>query len=178
MNERDYKKFFTPIDVVDKLIALAELGQRMDILEPSAGNGAIVRRIKEAQPSSIIHAVEINPYWEHWLDEAGASEIYIQDFTKDSILNYLMDAYPRIIANPPFGNGINFSEHFYGMWSFLDYGGILVTIAPDDFEPQIDYEKIPLKNWSKNSDGTETKICIIKVKRPLIPFFPTQTPTP
>src|SRR5580692_5482458 len=60
-NKKQELGFFpTPPDVVNRLIELAEISNGDSILEPSAGNGAILRVLRQMCPLNSITAVEID----------------------------------------------------------------------------------------------------------------------
>jgi 16S rRNA A1518/A1519 N6-dimethyltransferase RsmA/KsgA/DIM1 with predicted DNA glycosylase/AP lyase activity len=158
---RNYQKFFTPIEVADKMVGLLNPQPGEAILEPSAGNGAIVKRLKAHCPESTVFAIELNPEWEIEL-RTFADVVVIKDFLE----LYTSVKWTKCIANPPFGNGINLNDHFLKIRESVKKGGKIVMIVPVDFEPDIEHKPYPIENWSKNSDGSTTEIKIIEFVNP------------
>lgn len=160
---RDYTKFFTPPHVAKFMAGLLDPQPMQVVLEPSAGNGALVRAVKEACFACIVFAFEINPDHKKALKEAGADVNVTGDYL-------LMPDYAKFtccIANPPFGNETDLGAHFEKICLNVRKGGKIVMIVPESFYPMnVDCIVHPLENWSKNSDGTTTAIKIIEFINP------------
>lgn len=165
LEKRDYRKFYTYPETAAYMVQLAEVEIGMRILEPSAGEGAIIIAVKNWRKDVTVHAVEINKDNRRALAEAGADTLTTGDF-----LEYKgFRRYDRVIANPPFGNGIDLDAHISRMYELLKHGGRMVVLIPTTFkDPDIAYT-IPLQNWSKNSDGTITEICLAVYNKPPVP---------
>ncbi len=163
---RDYTKFFTPDHVAKYLVSLVNPQTGDVVLEPSAGNGAIVRAIKQHNAGVKVFSFDINNKYKRLLIDAGADVVVIRDFI--SIPVYAK--FTSCISNPPFGNGIDLQAHFDHICSHVKDGGHIVMIVPLDFSPNckkhiIKNETVrPLENWAKNSDGTTTEIKILEFK--------------
>src|SRR5689334_4741089 len=140
---RNYKKFFTPGETALFMVGLLNLKGAEKVLEPSAGNGSLVRAIRTKYPETLIISIELDSRWELQLFAAGADVVFIQDF-----LNYqpveLSDA---CVANPPFGNGTDLHAHFNKMRECVVTGGKIVILLPEDFEVVIKHKVYPWKNW-------------------------------
>lgn len=177
MNEatKDYRKFYTPDHVADLLVAIADPGFREIVLEPSAGNGQIVKAISKHGGANIIDVVEKNVAEGGALSSlVGVGNIFMRDFLLIPD-NEFKTGYNKIIANPPFGREDNWVEHIYKMWSLLLPAGKIVSIIPEErigvsFRDHLIFcqwtriigsKFISIPNWSKNSDGSETKIGIL-----------------
>lgn len=172
---RDYTGKYTPEKDANLIVALANI--RHDsyaILEPSAGDGAIVSAIKRRQcelfagngfsltdSTYTIHAAEINPKCVMPLLEAGADMVFIGDFTWMP----LKPVYDRIIANPPFGNGVSIDQHISKMCSLLKGGGKLLSVVPQAYDCPIEHTSYELRNWATNKDGTVTPIKLISIEK-------------
>lgn len=155
-NMRDYTRFFTPTDTANFMADLLEPKEGDAILEPSAGNGALVKAVKNKCPKSIVFAFELYKQWEEDLRMAGANIVVIKDFLEIPV----HAKFTSCIANPPFGNGTDFQAHFDRIRSHVKVGGRIVMIVPDNFV-QISYEFYPIPNWANNKDGTITPIKLI-----------------
>jgi len=111
----------TPVNVIEKMLSLAQVEPGMKVLEPSAGLGNICR---EAQKLGLeMDCFEISPLLRRGLLLQGFKVIG-EDF-----LNSRPTAiYDRILANPPFSrNGV--ARHTLHALDWLCPGGRLVTVA-------------------------------------------------
>lgn len=159
--KRDYSKFFTPKKVADFMVELLEPKDGEVILEPSAGDGSLVRAVKEKCPKALVFACEIDNKWHCELKKV-ADVVVIKDFLKYPTT----PKHSKCISNPPFGNGIDLITHVDRMIEAVTRGGRLVILVPDDFNPEIGHTAYYVENWSKNSDGTVTPIKIIEMTKP------------
>ncbi len=156
--KRDYTKFFTYPETADFMVSLLEPQDGDAILEPSAGNGALVKAIKKACPKSIVFAVEIDERWRVDL-KAIVPRVIV-------IIKYFLELpdyakFTSCLANPPFGNGTDLQAHFDRMRTLVKKGGRMVMLLPDDFDVKTEHKCYPLENWSTNKDGTTTLIKIV-----------------
>ncbi len=102
-NEYDF--YATPIDVVENFIKNYG-GLSGKILEPSAGNGNIIKALNKQNIDCEIHAVEIREEEKSNLNKLS-KKVFICDFLQE----YNNDEkYDVIIGNPPFSNAIDFTE--------------------------------------------------------------------
>ena len=94
----DYGYFPTPMDLVDNMIAMAELTPNMRVLEPSAGQGAIAERVARITGCDNVHCFELLP------DNCEVLRKY--GFMKTECCDFLTvetkPLYDRVIMNPPF----------------------------------------------------------------------------
>lgn len=157
MEKRDYRKFFTYPDTAKFMATLLNPNPGDFVLEPSAGNGALVRAVKNESPESTVCAIEL---YEEFRDElkAVADIVVIKDFLEVPTT----PKFSSCIANPPFGNGIDLQAHFDRIRAAVKVGGKIVILLPADFDVQRDHAEYPVANWSTNSDGTTTPIKIIQ----------------
>ncbi len=126
--KKEYQYFATPADLADVLCDLAELEFPEDkepaILEPSAGQGAIVEAINRAYPEKPVCCYEAMPtnvtILRKNIDVIFLGEDFLQCNHKDK--------YDRVIANPPFSKNQDI-DHVYKMYEVCKPGGIIVTIT-------------------------------------------------
>lgn len=149
--KKTYQVFETPVDLAKKIIAKASIKDGDDVLEPSAGRGAIARLI--TNPSRI-ECVEIQKkFCDEMANLGGFRHVECADFltlTPDDF-----GQFDKIVMNPPFtGNqDIRHIRHAYG---FLRSGGILVSIcSPHPFFAS-DKESIAFREWLENVRGYAT----------------------
>lgn len=155
--KKDYKKFYTPDNVAELMAYMLSPEPNGVYLEPHAGGGALVSAIKRQCKLCTVVAVEKNE------DEAFSLKREKADIviTKDFLQFESIPTFSGIVDNPPFGNGIDFGQHFYKMYSHVKNGGKIITIAPRDYTPDVPHGYLNIENWSKNSDGSTTPIKII-----------------
>ena len=122
--------FPTPGVIVDRMIELADLNNRQLILEPSAGQGHIVKEILEHMDAhSQVLICENLPENVHILEELGLTVEgeffeFVEECNESGQYGMLFD---RIIMNPPFEAQSDIS-HVTAAYGLLAPGGILVTI--------------------------------------------------
>lgn len=167
---RNYTKFFTPLAVAGFMAYLLHAEEEDRVLEPSAGEGNLIDAVLEEGICTSVHitAVELNSEHEANLS-LMADDVAIQDF-----LSWEPDfpAFNKIIANPPFGNGIDLKAHVEKMLRLLARPGRLVTILPRDYDisdlsPPLfsGHTEYPIPNWAENNDGSTTPIKIVVVDK-------------
>lgn len=155
---RDYSKFYTPPQVAKHMAELLNPQEGDVILEPSAGDGALVKAVLSIQPKARVFAFEINEAHRQHLKQAGALVVVIKDFLEIPVVAKCSSC----IANPPFGNDTNLVHHFEMIRLHVKEGGKIVMIVPKEFDPYTKHETHAIENWSKNSDGSTTPIKIIE----------------
>lgn len=106
--KKEFQFFETPDDLADKLCSYLPTKPIKDILEPSAGRGAIVRAINRVCPDTPVYYCELMELNRKMFN--GKAE-----FICDNFLNLSEDKkYEVVIANPPFNKNQDI-EHFYKM---------------------------------------------------------------
>lgn len=124
---KDPHDFFpTPPELVERLLELADIQPGDKVLEPSAGDGSIVRAIFEADKKACVCAYEIDP------DRSDALEEEFSDFNfalcgHDFLDSAAKPSYDRIAANPPFSRRRDI-HHATHMYRSLKPGGRLVCV--------------------------------------------------
>lgn len=120
--------FYTPPEIAEKLVGLVELKPRMKVLEPSAGEGALVKAILKKNPRVFVTAIDINPDIEKSLLEIGNEdlEIRIEDFLKAKFKKGR--DFRAIVMNPPFTKGQDI-KHVLHALNYLAHDGVLVSIV-------------------------------------------------
>lgn len=145
--KKEFQFFETPARVIQKMIELAEIRDDMDILEPSAGKGAIIEGILKYRETCTIYYAELQKENVTHIRETFDEEaICIEfDFVKVAPAQ-LMIKFDRVIMNPPFtrGQDIAHVEHAY---NFLKPGGILVAITSPGWTFRQDNKFADFRNW-------------------------------
>lgn len=145
---RDFKKelqfFPTPVAVAHRMVHLAGIQTDHRVLEPSCGNGAIIRAIRDMVFSCDLTAVEINPIMASEMKTAHElANVVCADFLT---CNGDLGKFDRIVMNPPFtrGQDITHVRHAYDM---LNPGGRLVAITAPGWTFRNDKKHTEFREW-------------------------------
>lgn len=100
--------YYTPDWVVQQCIAevipfVCPVANR--ILEPGAGQGAFVKRLRERYPNGHITAVDIDPY------EWPEADVQLHQDLLETRFN---DRFDLVVGNPPFSRALEFIQHALG----------------------------------------------------------------
>lgn len=170
--KKELQFFETPKELAKELVELAEINNDINILEPSAGRGAIIKKIRNIYHKQIQYC-EIDETNKKYLKKINNVESVGDDFLQ---LNKM--TFDRIIANPPFSKNQDI-EHIKHMFSLLRNKGILVSIASrhwllsnnkkeTEFRmwlTDVGAEIMELKGGEFKESGTIIKGVIIKIKK-------------
>lgn len=173
---QDAQYFPTPAPVVERLIAFADLAPGMDVLEPSAGTGAIVTAA--AAQGAVVDCVERDPGYAAALTDVGARTVTCADFLTVPV----EPRYDRVIMNPPFTrqSDITHVQHALG---FLRPDGLLVAVMSNAvtyqrqgaaFRALVESrggrcEALPAGAFATSGTGARTVIVTIPATRPADP---------
>jgi hypothetical protein len=112
--------FPTPREIVERMVAEADIEPGMTVLEPSAGKGNIADVIREMVPGAELACIELQWMLTEILGLKG-HRVIGDDFMRHT------GAWDRIIMNPPFERGQDI-EHVQHAYEQLKPGGRLVSI--------------------------------------------------
>ena len=138
-NKKDFQFFATPDEVVNLMITKASLKKTDVVLEPSAGQGAIVDRIMSMVKK--VDMCELMPENRQILEKKGY-EILWGDFTS---LNEDCK-YDKIIANPPFTKNQDI-DHVLKMFKHLKPGGRIVAIMSPSWVNGSQKKQVEFREW-------------------------------
>ena len=124
--KQEFQFFATPDALADRMVELAEIEPFHSILEPSAGQGAIVKAINRVEPLLEVHCFELMETNRAVLDQVPTVIILGNDFLAEPTV--IDQYYDRIIANPPFTNNQDI-DHILDMMECLAENGRIVTIS-------------------------------------------------
>ena len=128
LNKKQELGYFpTPLTIVERLIELAGISNGDRILEPSAGNGAILRVLRQRFPLSSITAVEIDE--SHTELSAMATRMFYGDFLDLRSVSHDTGTFDRICMNPPFAKNAA-PAHVLHAYTLLKPNGRLVSVMP------------------------------------------------
>ncbi len=161
---RRYKKqtnfFETPEVLADKMAELIDdVGLGARILEPSAGQGALIQAVQRAIKYEVqpVDFCEIQPAFCELLTQAGARKVG-EDFT-----TYQPGPiYDAVIMNPPYRNKMA-EQHLDHAWNLIKPGGKIVALVgrnacawiDEEFSGHVfEREEIPRKTFKETSIPT------------------------
>lgn len=153
--------FPTPAKLADLLSLMANVSEGDDVLEPSAGEGAIVKACQ--RNGGRVFAVEFDPTRRAIVAALiGADYVYgVNDFLDtdppDERHGQWFDA---VVMNPPFvkvGRGDHL-DHVQHAFKFLRPGGYLVTILPSSIEFRTDRRHRDFRLWLRECGGYPAQI--------------------
>lgn len=151
--KKEFQFFATPEKLADKLVKLAKLLPQDTILEPSAGQGAIVEAIRRSGHNGLIHCIE--------LMQTNSIILCNKRIVHDNcdFLTFPFKVkYSKIIANPPFAKNQDI-DHILKMYSILSDNGTLVCITSESWVSGSQKKQVDFKNWLK---GVNAKVLDIE----------------
>jgi len=139
--KKEFQFFATPEKLADKLVFLADLKQHDTILEPSAGQGAIVKAINKVCDvvPDCFELMDVNTII---LNKSGLRFNLIGD----DFFNHNGKTYTKILANPPFTKNQDI-DHLKEMYKCLSRGGRLVCITSESWVNGSQKKQVEFKNW-------------------------------
>jgi hypothetical protein len=152
--KQEFQFFATPEKLADKLVYLADIKNYDTILEPSAGQGAIIKEINKV--SSIVpdcyELMDVNTII---LNKSGL----MFNLIGNDFLKHKGKTYSKIIANPPFTKNQDI-DHLKEMYKCLSRGGRLVCITSENWVNGSQKKQVEFKNWLE-----EIKAGIIDIEK-------------
>ena len=140
--KKDFQFFATPSDVADLMVAKLEIQPYDKILEPSAGNGALINAVLRLHSDITIDCYELNPLNRKVLEKMANVNVLGDDFTK----RLDNEEYDVIIANPPFSKNQDII-HLMKMWNNLRYGGRIACITSTHWMFSNDAKSVEFREW-------------------------------
>jgi protein-L-isoaspartate O-methyltransferase len=164
--------FPTPAKLAARMVDAADLYAGMEVLEPSAGTGALIEAMQHTGVT--IFAVEIN----HRLCELLSQKFTPPEDAKQGICRNVLQGdflecdgnlglFDRVVMNPPFQNGDDI-KHIKHALTFLKPGGRLVAICAggprqkEQLEPlAATWEELPAGTFEESGTGVNTVLLVI-----------------
>jgi hypothetical protein len=157
--EEKLQEFFTNATLAKAILDKSSIKNRNDkiaILEPTAGDGALVRPILELKKDATIDMVELNRLNRDRLKELskGQPALFLQD--QPNFLKYEKSTrYDYIFMNPPFHLRVNENagllkktydfDFVKRAFAFLKVGGELIAITSQHYKSEVE-----MVNWYDN----------------------------
>ena len=173
--KKKFQLYETPDELADKLVQnVGNISSTLYVLEPSAGNGQLIKAIHRVCPHVVIDAYEINPDCWKTLENMDCVVSHKTDFLESSD----DDKYAIIVANPPFTKNQDI-KHFRKMWRVLAIGGKMSVImsrhwmfASDkeseefrDFIYNIGANTEEISDGAFRASGTDVPTVIVSVEK-------------
>lgn len=172
--KKEFQFFATPDHLADQLVELAEIEAGMEILEPSAGQGAIIKAIhRQLFDSYTVWAFEMMPVNQTFLNKIVGCRVLGSDF-----LTECDTSFDRIIANPPFAKNQDIT-HVRKMFDQLKPGGRLVSIMSKHWQWASNKKEVEFRKWLEDNNaeiheidagefkesGTSIATCIVVIDK-------------
>lgn len=181
--KKEYQFFATPAALAERMVSMAELGETEgkpygDILEPSAGQGAIVKAIHDATDGAVtVYCYELMDINRSILEKMPGVKLIGDDF----MMAASVVQYDRIIANPPFTKNQDI-DHIQLMYNLLKPGGVMVSLASPSWTFGSQKKHVEFRQWLTDLDahiedipadtfkesGTSIRTVLIKIRKPEI----------
>ena len=155
--KQEYQFFATPDALADDLVSIADIHEDDIILEPSAGQGAIIEAIRRFGIHTEVFFVEkmeanYNVLAEKRSTTVGEKTYRLNTEDQDFLnLDNKHQFFTKIVANPPFKNNQDV-DHVRHMYSLLKPNGRLVSLVIDNWETA-DKKKKQFIQWLKDLDA-------------------------
>jgi phospholipid N-methyltransferase len=139
--KKEFQFFETPDTLADELVELAEIQQKDEVLEPSAGQGSIVKAIHRKHNYKTVWGFELMDVNQTFLNKLDHFHLLGNDF-----LTECDSRFDKIIANPPFTKNQDI-DHIYKMYYHLKPGGRLVSVSSTHWEKSNNKKEMNFKYW-------------------------------
>jgi hypothetical protein len=139
------------------------------VMEPSAGQGAIIKEILRERPGLTVHYFELMDVNRKFLEKIPNTVSLGKNFlTEVTALCYMR--FDRIIANPPFSKNQDI-DHICQMYLCLKPGGRMVTFSSKHWQIGPEQKCQQFREWMQeiNADVTEVEAGAFKESGTTIP---------
>lgn len=172
--KKEFQFFGTPPALADRLVELAELQPEHTVLEPSAGQGAIVNAIHRIFPEMVVDCYELMDLNRSFLEKIPNTCIIGSDF----ITEEKETVYDCIIGNPPFSKNQDI-DHVYEMCRCAQNGGRVVSIMSNHWRftsgrKELEFQKFiedsgseiyEIEEGAFKESGTSISACIVVINK-------------
>jgi hypothetical protein len=149
--KKDFQFFGTPDELADRLVSLAKITTEDMILEPSAGDGSILKAIQR----SIDYLIHMPCYYELMpQNRLKLEEIDFIDDLGEDFMTHNSLKFDKIIANPPFTKHQDI-EHLRHMYDHLLTEGTVVCITSISWMQGTQKKPTAFRDWlADDAEGT------------------------
>lgn len=172
--------FYSPPEVAEFVVGLADLTTSdHDVLEPSAGGGALVRAALACASRLRIACWDSDPAYGTHFEDVKASGADVTLFYGDFLEVRPTKIFSRVLMNPPFAKSQDVAHVLHAL-RFLRPGGVLVSVMSGssnqtrtirlyedflDLLARLEHEWHDLPPGSFKASGTNVNACVLKVTR-------------
>ena len=153
--KKEFQFFGTPDALADELVAKADIQLHHNVLEPSAGQGAIVKAIHRLDKNKKVECFELMDTNRMILEKIPNAIVTEEDFLK--IGPEYLSQYDRIVMNPPFQKNQDIS-HIQHAFSLLTKGGRLVSVASTHWVSSKNKKETEFRNWLEKVGAVQEEI--------------------
>jgi phospholipid N-methyltransferase len=177
--KKEYQFFGTPYSLADEMVNHLEIEEYDLILEPSAGQGSLIKAIQRQYPAQLVHYCELMPLNRTFLERLTNVQYITDNFLKLSRSKVTMGVFDKIIANPPFSKNQDI-DHIRQMWDCLKPGGRIVTISSTHWKYSQNKKEMAFREWlgetgtiytieagTFQESGTNIQTCLLIIDKPL-----------
>ncbi|WP_280424787.1 class I SAM-dependent methyltransferase [Nocardia carnea] len=159
---------------------IADLEAGAHVLEPSAGDGALVRAILETNPNVHVTAVEPEPERAAEIGHDPRVTVVVSSFEQFS--GTAPRQFAAVAMNPPFAlphRPTVWMDHLYAAWDLLADGGQLLAVGPGNYTFRREhyyrrmrefitehggYKELPARAFA--TSGTDVDTVLLYARRP------------
>ena len=139
--KKEFQFFATPPEIALWMVEQhGFLEPNHTILEPSAGQGALINAVNIVLPEKVVDCYELMDVNRTFLSKIPTANLIGEDFMVNT------NKYDRIFANPPFSKNQDI-DHIYKMYESLNYGGRIVTIASKHWQLSNNKKETQFREW-------------------------------
>ena len=149
---KEFQFFATPAKLASDLVYWADVKNHHTILEPSAGQGAIIKAI-QAVCSVNVDYCELMDINRAVLADLSSCTSIAEDFMKVGRYGY----YDRIIANPPFAKNQDI-DHVMHMYKHLKTGGRMASIMSNSWRTGSQKKQVDFRQWIEDINAEVQEI--------------------
>ena len=141
--KKEFQFFGTPQKLAEEMVFYADIKNHHSVLEPSAGQGAIVKEISKTSVVKIDYC-ELMDTNRMILEQIPSLNI---NFVGEDFLELSKsDQYDRIVANPPFSKNQDI-DHIQKMYQHLKRGGRMVTLCSPHYKLYTNKKERAFAEW-------------------------------
>jgi predicted RNA methylase len=155
--DQELSWFPTPDKVADQVVKLAQIEDRHEVLEPSAGRGALLEAIARSGKKPNVALIEFDDCRRGYLLGLVGPSCRITVKNGDFLAVKFMHDFDRVVMNPPFckvGRGDHL-DHVRRAFELLVFGrdARLVAVLPRSITFRQDRRHIEFRTWYEQLGG-------------------------
>lgn len=143
--KKEFQFFATPEHLADQLVKYAKLEEYDMVLEPSAGQGAIIKAIQR-KFNGLVHYCELMDINRTFCSQLPNVQYITDNFLKLPTKPIFRQFFHKIIANPPFSKNQDI-DHVRAMYACLAPGGRIVSITGTHWQYSNNKKEKEFKSW-------------------------------